>query len=172
VNRDDKQQFVSEMRKVFENTQGVIVTRYKGLTVAEITDLRTRMRGAGATFKVTHNRLTRRALEGTRFVGLADHFTGPTAIACSDDPASAAKVASIFAKSNDNLVLVAGALGEHVLDEQGVKALAALPSLDELRANLVGLIQTPARRIATLASKPAGQIAQLLKAYADKGEAA
>ena len=172
MNRDDKTQFVAEMREVFEGAEGVIVTQYKGLTVAEITALRAQMRDAGAGFKVTKNRLTRLALEGTKFAGLADYFTGPTAIGYSADPASVAKVASEFAKSNDKLVLVAGAIGEQVLDEQGIKALAELPSLDELRAKLVGMIQTPAQRIATLTSKPAAQIAQVLKAYAEKGEAA
>jgi large subunit ribosomal protein L10 len=172
VNRDEKQQFVAEMREVFEGAEGVIITQYKGLTVAEITALRAQMRQAGAGFKVTKNRLTRLALEGTKFAGLADHFTGPTAIGYSADPASVAKVASTFAKSNDKLVLVAGAIGEQVLDEQGVKALAELPSLDELRAKLVGMIQTPAQRIATLTSKPAAQIAQVLKAHAEKNNAA
>ena len=172
MNRDDKTQFVAEMREVFEGAEGVIVTQYKGLTVAEITALRAQMRQAGAGFKVTKNRLTRLALEGTKFANLAEYFTGPTAIAYSADPASAAKVASTFAKANDKLVLVAGAIGEQILDEQGVKALAELPSLDELRAKLVGMIQTPAQRIATLTSKPAAQIAQVLKAYAEKGEAA
>ncbi|OSQ35346.1 50S ribosomal protein L10 [Thalassospira mesophila] len=172
MNRDEKQQFVAEMREVFEAAEGVIITQYKGLTVAEITALRAQMRQAGAGFKVTKNRLTRLALEGTKFANLAEYFTGPTAIAYSADPAAAAKVAATFAKANEKLVLVAGGLGELVLDERGVKALAELPSLDELRAKLVGMIQTPAQRIATLTSKPAAQIAQVLKAYAEKGEAA
>ena len=172
MNRDEKQQFVAEMREVFEAAEGLVVTQYKGLTVAEITALRAQMRESGAGFKVTKNRLTRLALEGTKFAGLADSFTGPTAIGYSADPAAVAKVAAKFAKTNDKLVLVAGAIGEQVLNEQGIKALAELPSLDELRAKMVGMIQTPAQRIATLTSKPAGQIAQVLKAYADKGEAA
>lgn len=172
MNRDDKQQFVAEMREVFETAEGVIVTQYKGLTVAQITALRAQMRAAGAGFKVTKNRLTRIALEGTKFAALADHFTGPTAIAFSADPAAAAKVASNFAKTNDKLVVIGGAIGELVLNEQGVKALAELPSLDELRAKLVGMIQTPAQRLATLTSAPASQIARVLSAYADKGKAA
>ena len=105
MNRDDKTQFVAEMREVFEGAEGVIVTQYKGLTVAEITALRAQMRDAGAGFKVTKNRLTRLALEGTKFAGLADHFTGPTAIAYSADPASVAKVASTFTKANDSVSL-------------------------------------------------------------------
>lgn len=172
MNREEKKQLVAELRETFEGASLVVVTHYKGLTVADMTDLRRRMLEAGASFKVTKNRLTRLALEGTKYVGLADAFTGPTAIAVSEDPVAAAKVAAKFAKENDKLVILAGGLGEQVLDEQGVKALADLPSLDELRAKLVGMIQTPATRIAGILQQPGGQVARVLSAYAKKDEAA
>lgn len=172
MNRDDKRQFVIKIREVFNGVEGLIVTQYKGLTVAEITALRSQMREVGAEFKVTKNRLTRLALEGTKFAALANYFTGSTSISYSKDPVLVAKVAAKFAKTNDKLVLIAGAIGEQILDENGVKILAELPSLDELRAKLVGTFQASAQRIATLTSKPAGQLARVLKVYADKSEVA
>jgi large subunit ribosomal protein L10 len=137
-----------------------------------MTDLRAQMRAAGANFKVTKNRLTRLALDGTPYQSIADLFTGPTAMAYSSDPVAAAKVAVDFAKKNDKLVIQGGALGEQVLDVDGVKALATLPSLDELRAKIVGMVNTPATRIAGVLQAPGGQIARVLHAKSQLGEAA
>lgn len=150
----------------------MVVTHYSGMTVAEITKLREQMRQAGASFKVTKNRLTRLALAGTRYEGLSDLFTGPTAIAFSADPVAAAKVTSNFAKDNEKLIILGGAVGETVFDAAGVKALANLPSLDESRARIIGLLTAPAARIASLLQAPGSQIARVLGAYAQKGEAA
>jgi len=150
----------------------VVVTQYSGLSVTEITDLRNQMRAAGANFKVTKNRLTRLALADTPYAGLADMFTGPTAIAFSEDVVAPAKVAVDYAKKNEKLVVVGGAMGENVLDVAGVKALASLPSLDELRGKIVGLLQAPATKVAGVVQAPASQLARVMGAYASKGEAA
>lgn len=172
VNRLQKQEFVASLHQTFKQTTLVVVTHQSGLTVGEATNLRRQMRDAGAGFKVTKNRLARLALEGTQFEGLAPLFTGPTAIAFSADPVAAAKVAVTFANANDKLTIVGGAMGPQLLDPAGIKALATLPSLDELRGKLVGLLQTPATRVATVLQAPAGQLARVLNAYASKGEAA
>ncbi|MDH5749244.1 MAG: 50S ribosomal protein L10 [Rhodospirillales bacterium] len=172
MDRVQKEELVASMRTVFEEKALVVVTHYSGLTVAEMSDLRDKMREAGAGFKVTKNRLMRLALNGTKCSALNDLFTGPTAIAYSDDPVAAAKVAVTYAKSNDKLVVIGGILGEEGLDVDGVKALASLPSLDELRARIVGMISTPATRIAGVLQAPASQVARVLGAHAEKGEAA
>ena len=172
MDRTQKEEMVSDLRDVFEGTNMVVVTHYSGLTVAQMGDLRGRMREAGASFKVTKNRLTRLALDGTKFTGLSDLFTGPTAIAYSDDPVAAAKVAVGYAKENDKLVILGGGLAEDVLDVDSVKALATLPSLDELRAKIVGMISTPATRIAGVLQAPAGQVARVISAHSEQGEAA
>ncbi len=172
MDRSQKEELVASLHQVFEETAIVVVTHYSGLTVAEMGDLRDRMRAEGAGFKVTKNRLTRRALEGTKFQDLNDLFTGPTAIAYSEDPVAAAKVAVNFAKDNDNLVVLGGALGAERLDVDRVKALAALPSPDEIRAGFVGLIRAPATRIAGVLQAPAGRVARVLGAYAGQGESA
>ncbi|MCP5368057.1 MAG: 50S ribosomal protein L10 [Hyphomicrobiales bacterium] len=172
MDRTQKAELVSDLRGVFEGTSMVVVTHYSGMTVGQMGDLRGRMREAGASFKVTKNRLTRLALDGTKFTGLSDMFTGPTAIAYSDDPVAAAKVAVGYAKENDKLVILGGGLAEEVLDADGVRALATLPSLDELRAKIVGMIATPATRMAQVLQAPAGQVARVIGAYAEQGEAA
>ncbi|MCB2102897.1 MAG: 50S ribosomal protein L10 [Rhodobacterales bacterium] len=172
MDRTQKEEWVASLHQVFSETEMVVVTHYSGLTVAQSGALRTKMREAGANFKVTKNRLTRLALKDTRFAGLNDMFTGPTAIAYSDDPVAAAKAAVEFAKGNDKLVILGGALGENVLDADGVKALATLPSLDELRAKLAGLLTQPAAKIAMVLQAPGGQVARVINAYAEKGEAA
>jgi len=171
VQRTEKEQLVASMRGTFEETGVVVVTHYSGLTVDEITDLRSKMRAVGAGLKVTKNRLTRLALEGTKFDGISDLFKGPTAIAYADDPVAAAKVATDFAKSNDKLIVLGGALPERPLDAAAVKALAAMPSLDQSRAKLVGLLQAPAGKIASVLQAPAGQLARVFGAYSTKGEA-
>jgi large subunit ribosomal protein L10 len=150
----------------------VVVTRPLGLTVAEATDLRRRMRAAGATFKVAKNRLATLALDGTRFDGIAPLLKGPTALAWSMDPVAVAKAAVEFARTNDKFVVLGGALGSQTLDAAGVKALSELPSLDQLRAKLLGMIQTPGTRIAGILQAPGGQLARVLAAYAKKDEEA
>ena len=172
MDRGQKEELVASMHQTFEDSAMVVVTHYSGLTVAELGVLRREMRAAGASFKVTKNRLTRRAIEGTKYSPLSYMFTGPTAIAYSDDPVAPARVAVKFAKSNDKLVVIGGALGDEILDVAGIKALASLPSLDELRAKIVGMISTPATRIVGILQAPGGQVARVISVKASQGEAA
>jgi len=171
VDRTEKREFVASLAGVFAETAIVVVTRNKGLTVAEVSDLRRRMRAAGVTFKVAKNRLASRALEGTRFDGIAPMLKGPTALAWSHDPVAAAKTAVEFARTNEKFVLVGGALGTQTLDANGVKALAELPPLETLRARLLGVLQTPAARIVGVLQAPAGQLARVFGAYAKAADA-
>ena len=171
MDRTEKRDFVASLAAIFAETSMVVVTRNDGLTVAQATDLRRRMRAAGANFKVAKNRLAVLALDGTRFDGIAPLLKGPTALAWAHDPVAVAKVAVEFAKINDKLVLLGGALGTQTLDVDGIKALAELPSLDVLRASLVGMIQTPATRIAGVLAAPAGQLARVFGAFATKEDA-
>ncbi|QXQ06631.1 50S ribosomal protein L10 [Sphingosinicellaceae bacterium] len=168
MDRAQKTEQVSALAKTLSETAVVVVTRNHGLTVAQVTDLRTKMRQAGASFKVTKNRLARIALEGTPYQPIGELLTGPIGFATSTDPVAAAKVAVDFAKTNDKFEIVGGAMGTTVLDINGVKALAALPSLDELRGRIVGLIQAPASKIAQLVNAPAGKLARVFGAYAIK----
>ena len=163
---------VESLNRTFQDAASVVVTHYSGLNVGEISDLRGQMRAAGANFRVTKNRLARLALEGTTFAPLLDMFNGPTAIAYSDDVVAPAKVAVTFAKQNHNLVIIGGAMGETLLDADGVKNLASMPSLDELRGKIIRLVQAPATKIAGVLQAPAGQLARVLSAYANEGEAA
>jgi large subunit ribosomal protein L10 len=172
VERAEKREFVTEMNAVFKSTGSIVVAHYTGLTVAQMNDLRSKMRVAGGTVKVAKNRLAKIALQGTESEGISSLFEGQTLIAYSDDPVTAPKVAVEFAKSNDKLIVLGGAMGATELDAEGVKALASLPSLDELRAKLVGMISTPATRIAQVVNAPAGQLARVFGAYAKKDEAA
>jgi len=172
VERARKQKIVEELGETFAAAVSLIVTHQTGLTVAESTDLRRRMRAAGAGFKVTKNRLAKLALVGTPYEGLADLFTGPTAVAYSSDEVTAAKVTAAFAKDNAKLTIVGGAMGEKRLDVAGVEQLAKLPSLDELRGKLIGLINAPATKIAGVLQAPAGQLARVIRAHADKQAAA
>ena len=172
MDRVEKEQLVASLRGTFEETAIVVVTHYSGLTVAEMGDLRGKMRDAGAKFKVTKNRLTRLALEGTKYTSLDSLFKGPTGIAFSEDPVAAAKATMDFAKTNDKLIVLGGAMGETPLDAEAVKALASLPSLDELRAKLVGMLNTPATRIAGVLQAPAGQVARVVSARSQQEEAA
>jgi len=173
VDRTEKREFVAMLQAVLADTSMVVVTRNDGLTVADSTELRRRMRAAGATFKVAKNRLAARALDGTRFTGIAPLLKGPTALAWSRDPVAVAKTCVEFARTNEKFVILGGALGERALDADGVKALAELPSLETLRAQLLGLIQTPATRIAAVLQAPGSQVARVLSAFAKKegGEA-
>lgn len=172
MDRTQKEELVASLHDLFGNTTLMVVTCPIGLTVAQATDLRRQMRDAGAGFKVTKNRLTRLALKGTKFEGLSEMFTGPTAIAYSEDPVAAARVAVQFAEKNEQLTIVGGALDEKLLDPSAVNSLAKLPSLDELRGKIVGMLQTPATRIAGVLQAPGGQLARVLNAHATKGEAA
>lgn len=170
MERAEKREFVTGLNDVFASTGSVVVAHYAGLTVAQMNDLRSRMREAGGTVKVAKNRLAKIALQGTPSENIQDLFKGQTLIAYSDDPVVAPKVASDFAKTNDKLVIIGGAMGETALDADRVKALASLPSLDELRAKIVGMVQTPATRIAQVVNAPAGQLARVFGAYARKDE--
>jgi len=172
VNRSEKAEAIAELNQIFKDANLMVVTRQSGLTVQEVTDLRRKVRAAGASYKVAKNRLTLRALEGTPFKALGPHFTGPTAIAYSKDPVAAAKVISAFAKDNEKLTIVGGALGEKTLDVAGIQALATLPSLDALRGKIIGLIQAPATKIAGVLAAPAGQVARVIGAYGAKGDGA
>ena len=170
MDRLQKEDLVASLHDVFGTTNLVVVTRPIGLTVAESTDLRRRMRESGANFKVTKNRLTRLALKGTKFEPLSDFFIGPTAIAFSEDPIAAAKVAVNFAEKNDKLEIIGGSLYEEILDKAGISTLARLPSLDELRGKIVSLINAPATKIARVLGAPASQVARVLQAYAGRDE--
>jgi large subunit ribosomal protein L10 len=173
MDRSQKADLVAELKQVFTETSVVVVTRNLGLTVAQSTDLRLRMRDAGAQFKVAKNRLALIALDGTRYQPIGDLLKGPTAIATSVDPVAAAKVAVDFAKTTDKFEVLGGAMGDTVLDVNGVRALAELPSLDELRATLIGLIQAPASKIARTINEPGAMLARVFGAYAaDTAEAA
>jgi large subunit ribosomal protein L10 len=171
MDRAGKSQLVTELKQTMEEVGVVVVTRNLGLTVAQSTDLRTRMRSAGASYKVTKNRLALIAIEGTTYEPISSMLTGPTALAISHDPIAAAKVAVDFAKTNDRFEIVGGAMGDTLLDVNGVKALAELPSLDELRAKIVGLVQAPATKIAQLVNAPAAKLARVFGAYAAKEDA-
>lgn len=172
MDRAEKRELVTDLHGVFNTSGSVVVAHYAGITVAQMNDLRTKMRAAGGTVKVAKNRLAKIALQGTESEGIQALFTGQTLIAYSEDPVVAPKVASEFAKGNDKLVILGGAMGATGLDAEGVKALATLPSLDELRAKLVGMISTPATRIAQVVNAPAAQLARVFGAYARKDEAA
>lgn len=147
MNRTEKEAEVKELHDRFANDEAVVVTHYSGLTVAQITELRTELRKEGATFKVTKNSLAKIALKGTRFEQVQEMFAGPTGVASSKDPFAAARVAYNFAKKNDKLVILGGAMGDKILDAKAVETLAKLPSLGELRSKIVGLLQAPARNL-------------------------
>ena len=172
MDRSEKENMVASLKQVFEESTIVVVTHYSGLTMSDMTDLRGRMREAGASFKVTKNRLTKLALKDTDFEDLTDMFTGPTAIAYSDDPVAAAKIAVNYSKDNEKLIILGGAFNGEMLDIGAVTNLAKLPSLDELRGKLVAMIQTPATRIAGVLQAPAGQVARVIGAYGAKQDEA
>jgi large subunit ribosomal protein L10 len=172
VERAEKSETIATLNQMFKDTGTVVVAQYTGLTVADMTSLRGKMRAAGGGVKVAKNRLAKLALQGTEAVHIADLFKGPTVIAYSKDPVAAAKVSVDFAKANEKLIILGGAMGRTNLNPDGIKALATLPSLDELRAKIVGMIKTPATRIAQVVSAPAAQVARVVGAYAKKSEAA
>lgn len=157
MNRDEKAQLLEELKQLFNDSESVVISHYKGLTVAEVSELRDNIRKAGAGFRVTKNRITRLALKGTKFEGLADLFKGPTAIAFANDPIAACKACVEFAKGNEKLVVLGGAMGTGVLSIEEINKLASIPSMDELRAKIIGLLQAPG-----------AQLARVTKAYSEK----
>ncbi|MGU9980348.1 50S ribosomal protein L10 [Phreatobacter sp. HK31-P] len=172
MDRTEKKELVGTLNEVFKTSGVVVVAHYSGLTVAQMQDLRRKMKAQGASVKVTKNRLAKIALEGTDVASIGALLKGPTILAISHDPVAAPKVASDFAKAHDKFVILGGAMGTTALNADGVKALATLPSLDELRAKLVGLIQAPATKIAQLSTAPAAKLARVFNAYADRDKAA
>lgn len=157
MNREEKKQLLSDLNELFNSSELVVVSHYKGLTVAEVSELRNAIRNAGAGFRVTKNRIAKLALKGTKFEGLTELFNGPTAIAFANDPISACKACVEFAKTNEKLVVIGGAMGTGVLTIDEINRLASIPSMDELRAKLIGLLQAPA-----------SQLARVTKAYSEK----
>ena len=168
MDRSQKADAVAALNANFSKVGVVVVTRNLGMTVAQTTALRVKMRDAGASFKVSKNSLAKLAIANTDYAGIDDLLTGPVALATSVDPVAAAKIVVEFAKTNDKLEIVGGAMGSLMLDADGIKALASMPSLDELRAKLIGLIQAPATKIAQLATAPAAKLARVFSAYAEK----
>lgn len=169
MDRARKVEVVSELQTTFGDVEAIVVTQNAGLTAAQVTELRVKMRNEGVDFKVSKNRLALRALKGTRFEGIGPMLRGPVCIATSKDPIAAAKIAANFAKDNEKFIVIGGAMGDKILDKSGIEALSKLPSLDQLRGTLAGLLQTPAQRIATIMSAPASQVARVISAYASKG---
>ncbi|AZI37252.1 50S ribosomal protein L10 [Caenibius tardaugens NBRC 16725] len=168
MDRSQKADSVAQLNAVFNEVGVVVITRNLGLSVAQSTDLRSKMRDVGASYKVAKNRLAKLALKETQYEGLEEYLSGPTAIAYSVDPVAAAKAAVDFAKTNDKLEIVGGSMGGQLLDQAGIKALASMPSLDELRGTLVGLINAPATKIARVVNEPAAKLARVFGAYGAK----
>jgi large subunit ribosomal protein L10 len=170
LDRAAKSDLVASLGEVFKSTQVVVVAHYSGLTVSQMQTLRRQMKQAGASVKVAKNRLAKIALEGSDVASIAPLLKGPTLMAFSGDPVAAPKVAVDFAKAHERFVILGGAMGKTALDMNGVRALAALPSLDQLRAKLVGLVQAPATKIAQVVTAPAAKVARVVQAYASKSE--
>jgi large subunit ribosomal protein L10 len=164
VNRTEKAELIETLQSTFVASTTVVVAHQVGMTVAESSDLRQKMREAGAGLKVTKNRIAKLALKGTLYENLESIFTGPTVVGTSVDPVAAAKILVDYAKGNPKITIVGGGMDGKTLDRAGVEALAQLPSLDELRGRLVGLIQAPAAKIARVVQAPAGKIARVIKA--------
>ena len=171
MDRAQKEQLVEELGQIFEASGVVVVARYEGMTVAEMQDLRAQMREAGGSVRVAKNRLAKIALDGKPCASIADYLTGMTVLAFSEDPVAAAKVADKYAKGNDKFAIIGGFMGTEVLDQKGVAALATLPSLDQLRGKIIGLLQAPATKVAGVLQAPAGQLARVMGAYAAKDAA-
>ena len=171
MDRSQKADAVAQLNAVFNEVAVVVVTRNLGMTVAQSTDLRSKMREAGASYKVAKNRLAKLALKDTDYAGLDEYLTGPTALGYSEDPVAAAKAVVEFAKTTDKIEIVGGGMGATKLDEAGVKALASMPSLDELRGKIVGLVNAPATKVVQLVNAPASKLARVFGAYAAKDAA-
>ena len=171
MDRSQKAESVAQLNATFSEVGLVVITRNLGMSVAQSTALRGKVREAGATYKVAKNRLAKLAIADTQYEGIGEFLTGPTAIATSVDPVAAAKAVVDFAKTTDKIEIVGGAMGAQVLNAEGIKALASMPSLDELRAKLVGLVQAPATKLAQLSTAPAAKLARVFGAYAAKDAA-
>ncbi len=171
MSRAQKEVEIAALGERFANDESIVVTHYDGLTVKELQEFRGNLRQEGASFKVTKNSLAKIALKGTKFEGIANLFTGPVGIATSPDPVAAAKVTQKFAKGNDKLKILGGALGAEILDVKGIEALAKMPSLDEVRATIAALIMAPARNIASVVKTPASKVAGAVKAAGEKAQA-
>ncbi len=172
MDRAAKRELVATLHDVFKENGVIVVAHYAGMTVAQMTDYRRRMKAAGGSVKVAKNRLAKLALKDTEAEGIAEFLTGPTCLAYSEDPVAAAKIAVNYSKENDKLVILGGTMGGNVLDAGAVKALADLPSLDELRAKLIGLLNAPATKVVRTIKEPGGQLARVIQAKAAQGEAA
>ena len=168
MNRTEKAELIETLQSAFNESSTVVVAHQVGMTVAESGDLRRKMREAGAGFKVTKNRIAKLALKGTRFEDLDSMFTGPTAVGMSQDPVAAAKVIVDYAKGNKKITIIGGSMDGKILDQAGIEALAKMPSLDELRGKLVGLVQAPAAKVARVTQAPAGKLARVIQARADQ----
>lgn len=171
MDRSQKADSVASLNAVFNEVGVVVITRNLGMSVAQSTALRLKIRDAGATYKVAKNKLAQLAIKNTDYEGIDTMFSGPTAIATSVDPVAAAKAVVDFAKTTDKIEIVGGSMGPHVLNAEGIKALASMPSLDEMRGTLIGLIQAPATKIAQLTVAPASKLARVFNAYAEKDAA-
>ncbi len=169
MNREEKQLVVEQQKQAFQDSESVVVFHYRGTTVSQMNAMRQSGYDQDVTVKVTKNTLTRLAVEGTKFEGIKDLFSGPTAIAYSTSPVATAKLLVEAAKSNDNIEILGGGMGEKALDVSQIKALAELPGIDELRAKIIGVISAPAQKLAAISQAPAGQLARVIKAHADKG---
>ena len=172
MDRAEKAELVSSLTEAFSGSGAIVVAQYTGLTVAEMESLRVQMKQSGGQVRVAKNRLAKLALKQTDNADISGLFTGPTLVAYSEDPITAPRIAVKFADKNKKLVILGGAMGQTELDADGIKALAELPSLDELRAKLAGLVKQPATNIAAILQAPGGQVARVISAYSDKGEAA
>ena len=172
MDRAAKAELVTTLNGIFKTANVVVIAHYSGLTVAQLQNLRRQMKQAGGTVKVAKNRIAKIALEGTDVASIGSLLKGPTLVAYSGDPVAAPKVAVDFAKGHEKFVILGGAMGKTTLNPDSVKALASLPSLDELRAKIVGLVQAPATKIAQLVNAPAAKVARVVQAYASKNEAA
>ena len=172
VDRAEKAELVDSLTEAFKGSGAIVVAHYAGLSVAEMEGLRVQMKQSGAQVRVAKNRLAKLALKQTENADISDLFTGPTLVATSEDPITAPKIAVKFADKNKKLIILGGAMGQTELDADGVKALATMPSLDELRARLAGMLKQPATLIASVLQAPGGQVARVIAAYSDKGEAA
>ena len=168
MNRTEKAELIETLQSAFNESSTIVVAHQVGMTVAESGDLRRKMREAGAGFKVTKNRIAKLALKGTRFEDLDSMFTGPTAVGMSQDPVAAAKAIVDYAKGNKKITIIGGSMDGKTLDQAGVEALAKMPSLDELRGKLVGLVQAPAAKMARVTQAPAGKLARVIQARADQ----
>lgn len=172
MDRAEKRELVSTLNEAWKGTGVMVVAHYKGMTVSEMTEFRKRMKEAGGAVKVSKNRLAARALKDTDSEGITNLLKGQTCVAYSEDPISAARVSVKYAKENEKLVILGGSMGKTVMNADAVKALAELPSLDQLRGTLIGLLQAPATKIARILKEPAATVARVLQAKAAKGEAA